>query len=245
VLQLFIDRGNTALKWQLREGCKVLNKGSFDKDEAIENGLKELIGLGINCTVVSSVSSGMFERELYDWCNANGFAEPEFFESSQISCGVRNAYKEPGKLGIDRWAGMIAAVKKYPGMVCVVDTGTALTMDFVDKTGMHLGGYIVPGAELMKNTLLANTDKIDIELLGDVKGLGRNTTEAVLYGIEQMLKSFVLQKLSEMEAVHQQKITLIMTGGHAETLAAHMKAPVVLESDLIFDGLDLLWQESR
>ncbi len=244
MLQLFIDRGNTALKWQLREGRSVLNKGSCDKAEPIECVLKELLGFDIVDTVVSSVGSGEFEKELKSWCKDNGFAKPVFFESAETACGVRNAYKEPSQLGIDRWAGMIAAHQKYSGMVCVVDTGTALTMDFVDKTGIHLGGYIVPGAELMKNTLLSSTDKINIGQLNKIEGLGCNTTEAVIYGIEQMLKSFVSQKLSEMEAVHQQKITLVVTGGHAEKLVEGMARPRVIERDLVFDGLDLLRQES-
>lgn len=244
MLKLFIDRGNTALKWQLREERKVLNKGSCDKAESIECALKELLGFDIVDTVVSSVGSGVFEEELKKWCKDNGFAKPVFFESTEIACGVRNAYEAPSQLGVDRWAGMIAAHQQYSGMVCVVDTGTALTMDFVDKTGIHLGGYIVPGAELMKNTLLSSTDKINIGQSNKVKGLGCNTTEAVLYGIEQMLKSFVSQKLSEMETVHQQEITLVVTGGHAEMLAEDMTRPIVIEHDLVFDGLDLLSRES-
>ena len=41
--------------------------------------------------------------------------------------------------------------------VCVVDVGTATTIDLVDARGRHLGGAIVPGPALMVDSLLRGT----------------------------------------------------------------------------------------
>ena len=40
----------------------------------------------------------------------------------------------------------------------VMDVGTAITVDFV-VDGQHLGGWIVPGFQVMRNALVASTKK--------------------------------------------------------------------------------------
>ena len=49
--------------------------------------------------------------------------------------GVTTGYTDPVRLGADRWAGVIGAWKKFGGPVCVVDAGTAITVDAVDAEG--------------------------------------------------------------------------------------------------------------
>lgn len=238
--QLFLDRGNTALKWQVFEGGTLRDAGAANKNTPLGEALGQLSGSNYSAVFVSSVGEDDFCKSLNKWAADQGHESPVFFKSAAQACGVTNAYDEPSQLGVDRWLAMIAAHNKYSGMLCVVDSGTALTMDFISNEGLHLGGFIVPGAELMKRSLLANTQKITLQVTQPTGQLGKNTTAAVSLGIQQMLRAFVLQQLGEMEIKHQQKITLIITGGHAKELAESLSVTGHIESDLVFQGMRIL-----
>jgi len=240
MLQLYIDRGNTALKWQLVENTELLESGVFGNDVALTEGLSTLTSYCLSNIYVSSVASEEFYRHLTAWAKEYRQPFPNFVESTREACGVLNAYQEAGQLGVDRWLAMIAAHHKYSGMLCVVDSGTALTMDFLLENGNHLGGFIVPGAELMMSSLLKNTQKIQVDNMSNSNRLGKNTSEAVTFGIEQMLQLFVLEKVAEIETKHQQQMTVVLTGGHANILAEGLLGRVRLEKDLVLQGLKLV-----
>ncbi|MDX2426389.1 MAG: type III pantothenate kinase [Cycloclasticus sp.] len=242
--KLFIDRGNTALKWQVFEGGVLRDTGVANKNLSLEEALDQLSCLNYSAVFVSSVGEDDFCINLSKWAADQGHTSPVFFKSAAQAGGVTNAYAEPSQLGVDRWLAMIAAHNKYSGMLCVVDSGTALTMDFISNEGLHLGGFIVPGAELMKSSLLDNTQKITLQVTQPAGQLGKNTTAAVSLGIQQMLRAFVLQQLAEMEINHQQKIALIMTGGHAEELAKDLSVTALIENDLVFQGMRILSEQS-
>ncbi len=89
-------------------------------------------------------------------------APPEWVRSSEAAAGVRNGYREAWRLGADRWVALLGA-RALCGdgkAACVVDVGTAVTIDLLDGKGHHLGGAIVPGPELMVASLLASTGGI-------------------------------------------------------------------------------------
>ncbi len=238
--QLFIDRGNTALKWQVIEAGNTVGQGRVLNEVSLDDAFNSLTAYRFSNIYVASVAGGDFRQHLTLWAKQSNQPCPYFVESSSQACGVINGYKEANQLGVDRWLALIAAHHNYSGMLCVVDSGTALTMDFLTGNGQHLGGYIVPGSELMKKSLLANTQKIKVQGNLSQRQLGCNTTEAVLLGIENMLQAFVSKKLEALELECKQQISVIFTGGHAEKLAAGLPMPVHLEKDLVIRGLRLL-----
>lgn len=240
MLQLYIDRGNTALKWQMLSNSTLVDEGVFSNDVPLAEGLSSLAKQPLSNIYVSSVASDGFCQQLTVWAKEQAQPLPVFVESTREACGVINAYEEAGQLGVDRWLAMIAARSTYPGMLCVVDSGTALTMDFLLENGEHLGGFIVPGAALMQRSLLNNTQKIHLADTSVGKGLGANTSEAVTFGIEQMLQVFVREKVVEIEVRHNKKATLILTGGHANDLAKGLMNEFYLEKDLVLQGLRVL-----
>lgn len=237
---LYIDKGNTALKWQVVDGQKVLDEGVINSDTSIVDGLADLSNYKPQKIYVSSVASGEFHYSLCHWAKEQCLSAPIFIESTREACGVVNAYQEPKKLGVDRWLAMIAAHHKYSGLLCIVDSGTALTMDFVASNGTHLGGFIVPGAALMKSSLLDSTEQIDVTDISEGSDLGTSTSEAVILGIERMLQAFVTEELSKIKYKYQQEATLVLTGGHAQLLNKGLSIPSHLESDLVIQGLKLI-----
>ncbi|MBK6349566.1 MAG: type III pantothenate kinase [Proteobacteria bacterium] len=82
-------------------------------------------------------------------CAHGRHARVDFAASTAALAGVRNAYPDPGLLGVDRWVAVIGAYHLAQGACCVVDVGAAATLDTVDASGQHLGGSIVPGPQLM------------------------------------------------------------------------------------------------
>ena len=69
--------------------------------------------------------------------------------------GITVGYREPWRLGVDRFAGLVGAHHLFAGIpVCVVGVGTAMTLDLVGRDGRHFGGAIIPSPALMVETLL-------------------------------------------------------------------------------------------
>lgn len=240
MLELFIDQGNTALKWQLYEQNKRLSAGAFGNDASLVDSFKRFEGNTLSAIYVASVANSAFEDALNKWAKQCSQPAPIFVRSTVKACGLTNGYEKAEQLGVDRWLAMIAAHHKYSGMLCVVDSGTALTMDVVSAEGLHLGGFIVPGSELMVSSLLLNTQQIDLALEAKESGLGKNTTEAVLLGIEQMLQAFVNQKTQQLMGQYGQPIKVVLAGGHAMVLAKGLLGKYWLEPDLVFQGLRLM-----
>ncbi|MEO1889740.1 MAG: type III pantothenate kinase [Cycloclasticus sp.] len=243
--QLFIDRGNTALKWQVVDSGDLLKQGRALNHIGLDVVFAALEGHSFSTIHVSSVGADDFNVQLTTWAEKNKRPCPTFIASSNEACGVTNGYKESSQLGVDRWLALIAAHHKYSGMLCIVDSGTALTMDVVTENGRHLGGYIVPGSELMKTSLLANTQKVNVQDSAPRGLFGTNTTQAVLFGINQMLQAFVSKKVLDIEAEYQLKVSTILTGGHAQALADSLSMPVYVEEDLVIQGLRLLAEQAE
>ena len=85
-----------------------------------------------------------------------------FLDPSENCFGVTSAYEDPGALGADRLAALIAAKVCNPGSTCIVDCGTAVTVDALDQGGMHRGGVIFPGFGSMRAALEMDT-AMDVE----------------------------------------------------------------------------------
>ena len=98
--------------------------------------------------------------------------------------GVRNAYDEPGKLGVDRWLAIVGAVARYGIPVVVWDLGTASTLDAVDTSGRHLGGMIYPGPATMAASLTRDTRLIvPPDLEGASTDPGQSTSSCIQNGV--------------------------------------------------------------
>ncbi|MGE0483081.1 MAG: type III pantothenate kinase [Gammaproteobacteria bacterium] len=91
-------------------------------------------------------------------------------------------YREPARLGVDRWLAALAAWRDCAGACCVLDMGTALTADIVTADGVHLGGLIAPGLELMRTALTRGTAQLQSERIEAVPGFADNTADAISLG---------------------------------------------------------------
>jgi len=151
---------------------------------------------------------------------------------------VKCAYPQFQNLGIDRWLGVVACYYLYPKKHCVVvDSGTASKVDVVTRSGEHLGGWILPGLDMMIESLVSNTQKVfsDSESLF-LPDLGRNTPNAVKNGALIATLGAVEAGIAQLKSDFDD-IQVIFAGGYGELLQLHFEKPSVYVDDLVLKGL--------
>lgn len=157
--------------------------------------------------------------------------------SEGTKLGLHNRYQEPHLLGVDRWLAMLGARELWPEQtLLVIDAGTALTLDWVDSGGQHLGGWIIPGFRLQQQAVIGHTAKVFNNSMQHAQiTLGTDTSSCLQNGCLSAAVAVILQ------AAQLQSITkVIVTGGDANLLLPHLSQlnPEV-EPLLIFHGLRL------
>ncbi len=141
------------------------------------------------------------------------------------------------RLGADRWAAIIGAYKVFGGPACVIDAGTAITVDAVDARGLHLGGLIAPGPQSMRRALVDATANLRDLGEGELALLCKDTRSAIssggwhaAAGLVERMHMLVGKRLGP-------KTRFIMTGGDAERLDALVPGRFTLSPDLVLLGL--------
>lgn len=230
ILQL--DVGNTRLKWRLLDGSEFVERG------ALVRGGMDLPRLAHEPKQVwvASVAGEELEIVLRQRITDAWGVEPWFARSSAASCGVHNSYDHPARMGVDRWLAMLAAWNATPGPVCVVDAGSALTIDFVADSGAHLGGYILPGMDSMERALLSDTDRVRFtDAARDCLQPGRSTEAAVFNGLLLSQAGAVALALNRMANAGE----IYYSGGNGAALQAAVDRGGMFAPELVLDGLAL------
>lgn len=166
----------------------------------------------------------------------------EFAETGHEALGVRNSYQDVSRMGVDRWLAMVASFQMAAGAVCVVDAGTSMTVDCLRDDGVHVGGYIVPGPDMMVSALYQGTDRVMPYAPGLEAGTdpGTSTDAAVHNGILAMLVGLVNHALACLaDGEGGRRPALVVSGGGAEHLIDRLSATAQYRRDLVLDGLAL------
>lgn len=217
---LTIDVGNSSVKWGIwQDGQLILAEGShYEKDSIRATFDKIYSGAPYQDTVwVSCVAGHEVEQALTDWIRKEWSIEPQYLRTTSELGGVYNMYPHPEEHGADRWAALLGAKKLYNIPVCIVDIGTAITIDLMDADGVHRGGRILPGLDMMRNSLLQNTAGIKL-VVGDSPGFAINTADAVTSGVVHMLQAGLLEVCESARKRLGGKMGVILTGGMAEKM---------------------------
>jgi len=235
---LQFDLGNTRAKWRLAQGARVLARGAGPTILECVPDWRALQGVPA-AVQVASVGSEAAEDLLADTVH-QCFALPPWFARSSAAAGrLRSAYVEPASLGVDRWLAMLAVSERCRERSCVVDAGSALTIDLLSLEGAHEGGYILPGAALMERALLLDTQRVRFApAAATTLDPARCTADCVHNGIALAQAGAVRLAL---ERAGSPVPRLFLCGGGAQRLQA-LLAPLPLQwaPDLVFEGLSLL-----
>ena len=238
-MMLLVDIGNTRLKWAQYQTGRFYKTGVITHvyesiNDVLLTAWQEL--KAPQKIYLAVVSSKKVKQVLYDvaeqlWPNV----QIQEIQTHKYAYGVKNAYPKPEKLGVDRWLALLAANHYYTAPVCVVDCGTAITLDVLDQQGTHLGGMIMPGLTLMKQALQKGT--ADLNVCSEIHKLGlANDTEAAIFnGNLNAIKGFIELGLAQ----YKKPMQLIVTGGDAKFIAGILKLDAIVDTEMVFKGLVL------
>ena len=223
-LLLLADGGNTAVKWQLYDsGLGLFDSGYSSYASSSEQSLNDLTWKNISGVLYADVS-GQLASRLGHYLNASCTITEQ--ASTPHLLGVTNCYQEPKRLGVDRFLNAVQGYYLSQGAACVIDLGTATKVDVVNRLGVHQGGYIVPGVDMLQASLLKGTGKVrfsDGERIESGMQLGDSTASAVINGCHgmtlQWLKMVVDDFYQSAPGGH-----VYLTGGFAGSVSAGLMA---------------------
>jgi type III pantothenate kinase len=162
---------------------------------------------------------------------------PVEFRAAARTLDVVNGYDDPTSLGADRWAALVGARGLTPAPACIIDCGTAVTVDALAANGEFLGGAIFPGLALARAILAHGTAAVQPPPGSDASCLGRSTADAVAGGTLFALAGAIERVVREQQVQLGGAARVLMTGGDAPLLAARIAQPVEHVPDLVLQGL--------
>ncbi len=238
---LDVDIGNSRIKWQTRDSSRVVNRGTCSSIGGLVELLRDYSVLPQR-TRVCCVGDSAILDQLDGWLQQNQLPLLERAVTVPFAANVKNGYEEPQRLGVDRWLVVCAAWHKTRTATVVADAGSAMTVDFIDVSGGHCGGYIVPGIAMQQEVLLENTQQVrfDTDFSKVALDPGRTTVSAVNNGIARMLTAMIESSTIGFSSSTNELPQLLITGGDAPVLAPLLKLPYLFEPDLVLEGINLV-----
>jgi type III pantothenate kinase len=241
---LLVDIGNTRVKWarfangRLQKQRAAAHAGWQARDFA-----EQVLGRprGIERIVVASVGGARLDQRLMTAARRVIGITPQFVVTRRRLGGVTTAYAQPWRLGVDRFVAAVAAHHLAPHRaVCVVDIGTAMTIDLIDAHGSHIGGAIIPGPRLMVESLLRDTSGILHRSGGKGGGrslFARDTRAGIEQGAMYAVAAVVDRAVAQARRALGASPRVLLTGGAAAAIhplvrSAHSSVP-----DLVLRGL--------
>ncbi len=230
---LEIDVGNSFLKWRLREpGRQPLESTRIAVEQLSAQSF--LMESPVEAVLVASVADESFNQRLAGMVVDAGLPVPLFARTTKACGGVLNSYEKPELMGVDRWLAMLAVWERAGRQCCVVDCGSAITVDYLDDLGAHRGGFILPGMSLLSSALLAKTARVFIDRPseGFDPSPGKSTSDAVTGGADFLFDALVQRVLASLAPEEP----LFITGGDG-ALFQRLAGRGEWLPDLVLDGL--------
>ena len=242
---LLLDVGNTRIKWGALDGEQIRKTGHITLQKVRDQGLGVLTSRlpnNVDTVLASNVAGQTFATRLSGVIGMHCHCDVHFAKSEREACGVRSGYKQPRRMGVDRWVAMIGAWAELQSACVVVDVGTAVTIDALDDDGQHIGGQILPGVALMCAALAASTS--DIQVVGGrvpnaAAGLdifGDNTARAVRNGAWNAVVGAVERSITTLRSnAYDPKV--VLTGGDASRMLTALGSDFLHRPHLVLQGL--------
>ena len=246
---LVIDVGNSRLKWARAEGAQLgpSRAAAHSKWSRADYARRLRRPAGsVDAILVSSVA-GPKVRAALTAVARTAKVPIRFLKVPTRGAGITVGYREPWRLGVDRFAGLVGAHHLFAGIpVCVVGVGTAMTLDLVGRDGRHFGGAIIPSPALMLETLLTRTHGIRRRAQGgSVKPrgpFGRSTRDAIREGTCFAAAAAIDRLVAEGTVLAGAKPLVVLTGGGAPAVRPLILSHCVRVPDLVLRGLAVLSQ---
>ncbi len=164
----------------------------------------------------------------------------------EIIAPVANKYRFPQQVGQDRLANAVGAMDRYGTPVIIIDCGTAITLDVVDRRRCYLGGLIMPGLDVSLWALATRTALLPMLKASAPKSLiGRETTSSMLSGVVYGAAAACNGLVPRLAKRFAQRPTVVVTGGSARLLRRHFAFSNRYEPFLSLFGIMKSYDHSR
>ena len=233
-MNLIIDIGNTSAK------LAVFEKG--DMKDMLRCSNRSLQGVETFCSrypiqkgIISSVVS--LTDEISHTIHALPFPIMEFTYQTPIP--IKNLYKTPETLGMDRLAAVIAVQAMKPSCpILVIDAGTCITYDFIDEFGNYQGGNISPGVDMRFNALHHFTSKLPkVSPEGETPHYGQTTETAIRAGVMRGIEFEIEGYIRQLQKKYP-PLFVFLTGGNGFSFDTNLKSTIFADGLLVLKGLN-------
>lgn len=158
---------------------------------------------------------------------------------------IEIALPRPDTVGIDRLAAAVAVNQlRQPGRAAIViDSGSAVTVDLVDRDGCFRGGAILPGQRMAASALARQTDLLpDVRIPRRPAVVGEGTEEAIASGVYWGTVGGVRELVERIRGQLEDEVELYLTGGGIEW-RDEFSGDVHCQPDLVLAGIALAVRE--
>lgn len=231
---LLIDAGNSRIKWAFARDSAWPQRGVVELADT-DSLARQFAALPAPARIlVSNVAGDAVAQQIRAACAA--WQRPlEFVAAQAEQCGVRNCYAQPAQLGSDRWAALIAAWHQMHAACLVVHCGTATTVDALSADGEFRGGLILPGIELMQQSLAAAASELDT-MSGEWRAFPCNTADAMASGAIQATCGAIRAQYELLGRSGR----CLLAGGAADSIASYLGLPHERVDNLVLHGLQII-----
>lgn len=166
--------------------------------------------------------------------------------SPGVKTGVNIKTDDPSILGADFVCAAAGAIANYKLPAIIIDMGTATKIFAVLEGGELIGTSIMPGVNISLDALAGRTAQLPhIGIEGNPPVIGTNTVDSmrsgIIYGTACMIDGMVDMYKKE---IGKENITLISTGGIAESIIKYCKNDIVLDEMLVLEGLRHIYNKN-
>jgi len=228
--KLVVDIGNTNLKYAFFEGNEIVHKGV-----GFENLLDVISIMQYSNAIVASVAEISTTKKVLD------VLESVILATNLIKLPIKNNYKTPQTLGMDRLANAVAVsflAQEHPALS--VDIGTCLKFDFVDVTGTYQGGSISPGLRMRFKAMHKYTANLPmIDSWSNKKLIGTTTEESLISGVLIGMENEIFATIQRYQS-QEKDLRIFMTGGDLKYFDFELKNPIFAHENLTLLGLKLI-----
>jgi len=235
MLNLVIDIGNSQTKAAIFDAGEIMQV--ICMEELTIDRLCDLIRPypRIDKAILSSVANA--DPAMLQWLKKEFNIFIEFDHQTAVPIG--NLYESKETLGLDRLAAAVGGVSLFPGeTLLVIDAGTAITFDLIDKSNCFLGGNISPGLKMRFSALHQFTKKLpEIERSDHYPDIGKTTEEAIRAGVQNGM-IFEIDGMIDHIRKKWPGCQVILTGGDLFFFDKKLKNTIFVKFEITLIGLN-------
>lgn len=234
---LFLDCGNSQAKWAWVANSEILATFHVPYTH-----LSLLSKFSRNCANISQAyGSAVCDKKNVKRVSQSVSVPVKWFYSEKTACGIYNHYLNIKEHGSDRWFNAIGARHFTSSGCLIVSCGTAVTIDALTTDNHYLGGNILPGFKLMRQSLALNTANLN-RPIGRVYPFSTNTSNAIVSGIIMAIVGAIKLTYEQLQQREQtESVDVILTGGNANIVFKHLSDKLNTQNQIkIVDNL-VIW----